>query len=254
MKESLTVVITAYNEEKNITACIESAKLLCENIIVFDTQSTDNTVSLAKKMGVEVVTLPYGRIVEGVRKKSIELAPGPWVFLLDADERITRELANEIKEIIKNTKFSNFKIKRKNLFGQTWLRHGNWWPDIIEGRLINKKFFVNWSTAIHSSPIIKGQSSTLNSPLRHYSQGNLTMMVNKTAIFEDIESDLLLKAGRNADTLTFFRKFIGELYRRLVRGLGFLDGQMGTIAAIYQAYSKTITYLMLYEKEKNRHL
>ena len=67
---------------------------------------------------------------------------------------------------------------------------------------------------------------------------------------EDIEADLLLKAGKQVKTLTFFRKFLGELYRRLIKNFGFLDGEIGIIESIYQAFSKTITYIYLYEKSR----
>ena len=72
--------------------------------------------------------------------------------------------------------------------------------------------------------------------------------LSKFVTFENIESDLLLKAKKNVNVATLFRKFLGELYRRLIRNFGFLDGEIGIIESIYQAFSKTITYLFLYEK------
>ena len=113
-------------------------------------------------------------------------------------------------------------------------------------------FFVNWPKRIHSTPQIKGNFGYLKNPLIHYFHGNLTSMVKKTVIFEDIESDLLLKAKKTSGTKTFFRKYLAEFYRRLIKNLGFLDGSFGIIEAIYQAFSKTITYLFLYEKQNKK--
>lgn len=79
-------------------------------------------------------------------------------------------------------------------------------------------------------------------------------MVEKTIIYEEIEAELLFKAGRKVSTLTFFRKFFGELYRRLLKRIGFMDGPIGIIEGIYQAHSKTITQLFLYEKKESRSL
>lgn len=79
-------------------------------------------------------------------------------------------------------------------------------------------------------------------------------MVQKTLIFEDIESELLCKANKPVSTITFFRKFLGELFRRFFANSGFLDGKIGIIESVYQAYSKTITYLLLYEKKNRRPL
>jgi len=94
----------------------------------------------------------------------------------------------------------------------------------------------------------------LKNHLIHLFHGNFEEMVKKTIIFEDIESDLLYKANRNVSTLIFFRKFIGELTRRLFKHVGFLDGTVGIMESVYQAFSKTITYIYLYEKKKSSSL
>ena len=155
---------------------------------------------------------------------------------------------------VPNYNFSGFWIPRKNLFaGKKWLRFGGWWPD-HQIRLINKDYFVSWSKQIHSTPKIKGDVGKLKNPIIHNFHGDFESMVNKTLIFEDIESDLLYKAGKNASIGIFIRKFLGEFYRRLIKKLGFMDGPVGIIEGIYQAFSKTITYLFLYEKKKNRPL
>ncbi len=251
---SITVIITAYNEEKNITDCITSARLLTDDIIVIDTESTDKTNSLAKNTGVKVISMPYSRIVEPARQSSIGRAKGDWILILDADERINEELASEVKKVILQDKYTHYKINRKNFFGKVWLKFGGWWPDSISGRLFLRRSFISWDSAIHSKPVIKGEEGHLNSLILHYSQGNLEKMVEKTAIFEDIESDLLLPQTSLVNTSTFFRKFFGEFYRRMIKHTAFLDSRLGIIAALYQCYSKTVTYLYLYEKQNNRRI
>lgn len=149
-------------------------------------------------------------------------------------------------------RMTHYKIPRQNIFGRgQWLRHGGWWPD-YQLRFINKKYFKNWPKEIHSSPDINGATGYLKQPLLHYFHGDLTKMVEKTIIFENIESELLFKANKNVTTTTFFRKFLAEFYRRCIKHLGFLDGTVGIIESIYQAFSKTITYLYLYEKKNRR--
>ncbi len=251
MKKSLSVsvVISAHNESKNIKEAVESARNLTDRIFVIDIESEDTTASLAKKAGAEVVSFPFTPYVEPSREFSIKKSTSDWVFILDADERITKELAGEIKRAINNTDLTHFKIPRKNIFGRKkWLRHGGWWPD-HQIRLIKKDSFVSWPKIIHSTPQIKGTQGVLINPLVHYFHGDFENMVNKTTVFEDIESRLLLKADKQVSTGTFFRKFFGELFRRLIKTAGFLDGTIGIIEAVYQAFSKTITYLFLYEKK-----
>ncbi|MCA9372222.1 glycosyltransferase family 2 protein [Candidatus Woesebacteria bacterium] len=253
--ESLSVIIHTRNEERNVKACIESARLLSDDVMLIDMQSIDKTVAIAKRFGVQVKNFPFTHYVEPARAFGITHARGSWVFILDADERITPALAKEIKNVVRrnDSKMGCFKVPRKNIFGKKkWLEHGGWWPD-YQIRLIHKPHFKNWPTAIHSTPQIIGEMGFLKEPLLHYFHGDLAAMVTKTTVFEEIEADLLYKAGRRVTTLTFFRKFLAELYRRLIRDKGFLDGAIGFIESIYQAYSKTITYFFLYEKRMVHH-
>jgi glycosyltransferase involved in cell wall biosynthesis len=263
----ITVVIHSHNEEKNISDCINSAKSLTDKIILVDMESTDKTVEIAKSLDIFVFNFPKSDYVEPSRELGINQSKTDWVLILDADERITKELAEEINNIIsvgndphvvpnvvghRGPTIQYYKISRKNIFaGIRWLRHGGWWPD-YQIRLINKKYFVKWPKRIHSTPGIKGDFGYLKNPLIHYFHGDLSNMVKKTVIFEDIESDLLLKAKKFSGTKIFFRKYLAELYRRLIKNLGFLDGPFGIIESIYQAFSKTITYLFLYEKQNKK--
>lgn len=250
---SITVVIQTYNEEKQIQACIESAKLLSERVLVVDTESTDKTKEQAEQCEATVVSFPYKQYVEPVRNFAVSQVETDWFFLLDADERITKDLAQEILETIEATHYSHFSVLRKNIFGNKWLQHGGWWPD-TQIRLINKNHFDGWPEQIHSTPRISGKKGTLKEPLLHYFHGNVHQMVEKTTNYESIEADLLYKANKTVTVLTFFRKFIGELNRRLILKEGFRDGTVGIIESIYQAYSKTITYIYLYEKKNCRSL
>lgn len=246
--EKLGVVITVYNEERNIKECIHSAQLLTHNITVIDTQSTDNTKQRALDMGVKVYSYPYSSYVEPSRNFAIEKVDAEWVLVLDADERITQEVANEITQTIKQTNISHFLIPRKNMMGRKkWLQHGGWYPDYII-RLIHKKDFIDWPKAIHSTPNIHGLSAQLKNPLIHHFQPSLEFVVNKTATYEDVESDLLFMAHKKVNTTILIRKFLGELYRRLILKRGYMDGTYGIIQSLYQAFSKTITYIFLYEK------
>ncbi len=255
MSEKISVIIHSCNSVAHIAECIESAKLLTSKVIVVDMSSTDKTVEIAEKAGARVVTVKEKyTYVEPVRELGIRSADTEWVFLLDTDERITPELSEEIRRKISDStseKIGFCKVPRKNIFAKKkWLQHGGWWPD-YQTRLIHVRYFRSWPKQIHSTPVIEGDQALLKEPMLHYFHGDIASMVEKTLIFEDMESDLLFRAGREVGLATFFRKFFGELYRRLFRDRGFLDGAVGIIEAVYQAYSKTITYLYLYEKKKS---
>jgi glycosyltransferase involved in cell wall biosynthesis len=250
--KTISILIQTHNEERNIEECITSAKLLSNEIIVVDMESTDNTKSIAQKNEAVVVSFPFSHYVEPGRAFGIQQIKSDWVFILDADERIPLDLAEEIKETVSNTEKTYFKVPRKNMFGGIkWLEHGGWWPD-EQMRLIKLSAFESWPTQIHSTPRVKGKMGHLTHSFLHYFHGNIEAMVKKTLVFENIESNLLFEAHKPVNVYTFFRKFFGELFRRLIQRGGFLDGTVGIIESIYQAYSKTITYLLLYEKKNRR--
>lgn len=254
MTNQITVIIHTFNEEKHIAEAVESAHLLAPIVIVVDMESSDKTVAIAKTRGSQVYSFPHHSYVEPAREFGVQKVQTDWIFLLDADERITQELAQEIQKSVKDNKFTFYKVPRKNIFaGKKWLRHGGWYPDLVI-RLIKKDAFVRWPTMIHSTPVINGEVGYLSNPLIHNFHPNLENMVYKTIIYESIEADLLYKAEKKSGTAIFFRKYFGELYRRLLRKMGFLDGVFGVIESLYQAYSKTITYLILYEKQKTSRL
>ena len=119
----VTIVINTHNEQDSIADCINSAKYLSPDIIVVDMESTDNTVHLAKRAGAQVVIFPFSFYVEPARESSILSATGEWVFILDADERMTPELAHEIRIIIFSGLDSvptHYRVPRKNIFGKKY--------------------------------------------------------------------------------------------------------------------------------------
>lgn len=253
-KGNITVLLYVHNDERNIERAVLSAKLLTNTITVIDIASTDNTAKISRELGAGVVTVENAPYVELVRMRGIKTVKTDWAFILDSDEVISKELADEIQSVILNSfqdpKVTSYRIPRKNIFSKDkWLKHGGWWPD-HQTRLIKCSSITSWPTAIHSTPQIVGEQGYLKESLIHYSHGDFSSMVQKTIKFEGVESELLHKGGKKASVFTFFRKFLGELYRRLIKQKGFLDGKEGFAESLYQAYSKTVTYLMLYEKNR----
>ena len=116
--KNLSVVIHTLNEEKNIIDCINSAKLLTNKIILVDMESTDKTVEIAKNLNVSFFNFPKSNYVEPAREFGISKVKTEWVFILDADERITKKLSKEIKELITShhSLTTYFKVPRKNIF------------------------------------------------------------------------------------------------------------------------------------------
>ena len=123
----VSIVIVTKNEEANIEAALDSVKDAAE-IVVIDSFSSDRTVEICRKYTDKVFQKEW----EGFAKQkqaAVDLAAGPWVFILDADERFTPELKAEVINAIKENSHVGFYVPRKNFFMGKWIRHGGWRPD-----------------------------------------------------------------------------------------------------------------------------
>lgn len=174
---AITGVITTLNEEKNIVDCIQSLQLICNEIIVVDSLSSDKTVELAKEMGAKVYLQAY--LGDGIQKNvGLAYATNSWIFSLDADERITPELAQTINNLdLKNTKYEAFAVKRKNFIGSRWVKACRWYPDYLI-RLYNKEKTRYRDVKQHSSVPSKNYKK-LSHAILHYRYKNIGEVFTK---------------------------------------------------------------------------
>ncbi len=247
----ITIIIHSYSSS-GLLDCVKSALLVTKNIHIIGEEKRDDVKEFLSQYKIRVVPFPNQGIVEPARNFGIQQVNTPWVFLLDADEVITPELVPEIKEATKDKSYGLYQVPRREiLFHSYWLKYGGWYPN-YQTRLIQISKFIQWPAFIHSTPEINGEKGRLYNPILHYSQNNISEIVSRTTVFESNEANLLYKAKRKTSVIIFFRKFFGELFRRLIKWQGFRDGTIGIIESVYQAFSKTITYIFLYEKQKNK--
>jgi len=251
MKPKISVNIIARNEEKKIVDCLISARLLADEIVLVDMESTDRTAKIGQKYADKIYSYPKVGYVEPARKFGIEKCHGDWVFILDADERITPKLALEIKEKIKSadSNIGAFAVPRANYNFGVWLKHGGWWPD-YQVRLIRKSSFIDWPKKIHSFPKVKGEIINLEEPFNHFAIDSIEQMMERTIRYSQREAELLKQAGVRSNLLIMVRKMLGEFYRRGIKMRGFLDGVPGAIQVIYQTYSVFITMARLWEYQR----
>src|SRR5262245_41243685 len=129
-KSTISVVLATYNEEKTLPECLESVKDLADEIIIVDGTSTDNTVAVAKKYGAKVITTTNKANFHINKQMEIEAATKDWILQLDADERLTPALRDEIETCIANPKAkTGYWIPRKNWFLGRFLMKGGVYPD-----------------------------------------------------------------------------------------------------------------------------
>jgi hypothetical protein len=249
-RNKISAIIIAKNEEEKLPDCLESIKW-ADEIILIDSGSTDKTVEIAKKYKAKIFGITTGSYSEW-RNKGLAKATGDWVFYIDADERMTPSLRDEIMQISngksdKSGKQSAYAIPRKNIILGREFKHGGQWPD-YQKRLFKRTDLKKWSGDLHEQPIIKGNLRHMTSPLIHIKHDNLSDMVTKTNKWSYIEAENLLKSGHPGMVWwRFIRIMMTEGWIRLIKQKGILDGPEGIIYSIYQMWSKFITYGKLWE-------
>lgn len=243
----ISVIVLAKNDEKKIGDCLKSVKW-ADEIIVVDTGSTDKTPSIAKKRGARVVKHTKGSFSDW-RNKGAKEAKGDWLLYVDTDEGVTLALRQEIVKLLNGSivEHSAYAIPRRNFILGREMKHGGWWPDYVK-RLIRKDSLKRWKGELHENPVVEGEIGHLTNPFIHKKHDNLSEMVEKTNEWSEIEARLLFESGHpKMSWWRFFRIMATELWLRLIAKKGFLDGIEGIIYAIYQMWSRFITYGKLWE-------
>lgn len=242
----LTGIIIAKNEEKMIEDSIKSLKF-CDEILLVDNGSQDKTVDIAKQLGARIISAKTNDFSK-LRNEGIRNVRSDWVLYIDADERVSDELSEEIKKTIKNPKnFSAFKIKRKNFYyGKVE------WPKNEElERLFLRKDFSGWFGKLHESPKFKGEIGTMSGFVYHYTHRNLTQMLDKTIEWSEIEADLRFTNNHpKMSWWRFPRVMISAFLDSYFKQEGYRAGAAGLVEGIYQSYSSFITYARLWEKQQ----
>ncbi|MBU0578850.1 glycosyltransferase family 2 protein [Patescibacteria group bacterium] len=247
-RPSITAIILAKNEAEMIVNCINTL-WWCNEILVIDCASSDETAKLAETAGARVVSFSH-RSMAKTRNESLKRVKTNWVFYVDADERVTPTLAKEIMVQLETSCATALKISRQNVHYGKIMHHGGWEKDYVT-RVFNKEYFQNWFGDIHESPKFKGKLLELQSPLIHLTHRNTIDGLTKTISWTPIEADLLAKAGSGSVRVrTILRKGIMEFVRRGIFKFGFRDGVEGWIEAMVQGINRMLVYIQLWEKQR----
>lgn len=245
---TLSIIIAAKNEAKNIAECVRSASF-ADEVIVLDSGSTDGTPQIAQIAGAQVVETDWpGYGLQQVR--GIGLAKSDWVLSLDADERISSALQNEIRQAIQNPIADGYRLPRLSSFCGTFIHHGGWRPDYTL-RLVKRDKAGFTDHFLHAHMTVAGSKADLRESLIHYSYRDL----------DDVLEKLDRYASGNAKDLND-RGVKGSLGKALSHGIwafirtyffraGFLDGRYGLMLAIYNAESTYYKYLKLQALQEN---
>ncbi len=243
----LSVIILTKNEEDNISACLESAKW-ADEIILYDSDSTDNTVKIAKESGASVVVDSKWEGYGKQRIKAQQHATCDWILMLDADEIITPELKVDIQQKIEfNNTSVIYAIPRLSFCFGRFIHHSGWYPDYVY-RLYSKEKTQYNDSMVHEKLLVPDsmQIENLSSDLLHYTYKNLNHYLVKSAHYAEIWAIDKYSRGRTTNLTTGVLHGIGCFIKMYILRSGFLDGKQGFLLALLSAHSTFAKYANLW--------
>jgi glycosyltransferase involved in cell wall biosynthesis len=231
----LSVAVIAWNEEERLRACLESVAW-ADEIVVVDAESTDKTVSLAREFTDKVWVRPWPGFA-AQKNFALEQTTGDWTLSLDADERVTPELAARIRTITRNDgPADGYLIPRRNMFWGAWVRHGGLYPD-YQLRLFRRGAGRFVEDAVHESVRVAGRVEALSEPLLHHSYRNLEDFVRRSNRYSTLAAQDWLRRGRPVTLADLIFRPLGRFLSMYIVRRGFLDGWRGLVlAALYAEY------------------
>lgn len=244
MKRSgVSAVIMARDEAENIEAAIESLRF-ADQIVVVDTGSSDNTIELARKAGAEIHSINFDGFGSS-KNKALEFCNGDWIFFLDADERVSPELAQSIVEgIMNNAQFDGYAVNRLSYFLGKPVRRSGWFPDYVL-RLFKKGRGRFSDRLVHERVELKGVAGKLNGLLHHYSYENLDQYIEKLNVYSSLNAGEMYKNGRKWHLPDLIVHPAATFVKMYILKAGFLDGVNGLLLAILSSYHVFVKYVKL---------
>jgi (heptosyl)LPS beta-1,4-glucosyltransferase len=244
MGVELAAVVLTFNEERNIAACIESLRW-ADEVIVFDSGSSDRTREIAADSGAVVRQHPF-RNYSQQRQAALEQAGAAWVFFVDADERATPELAAEVRRAIAGGGGPvGYWVPRKNFMFGKWIQGGGWSPD-YQLRLLRPDLArYDPRREVHEVASLDGPAGYLENRLIHYNYDSVAEFRAKQSRYIDFEARILLEKGVRARPYTYLTMPLREFWRRFILLRGYRDGAYGLLLAGLMAYYVFLTYLRL---------
>lgn len=246
----LSVVLITKNEETNLPRALGSVTW-ADEIIVLDSHSTDRTAEIARQYGAKVCEIDWPGF--GLAKqKAVELATGEWILSLDADEVVTPELANDIKDILSNNSSVNgYYLPRRTNFLGRWIYHSGWYPDYVL-RLFRKSRGKFDDAVVHEKVEVEGPTAQLRSDLLHFSYPTLELYFEKFNRYTTLGAEEALRQGKRAGWADMTIRPWIAFVKHYVSKQGFRDGLEGFILSVLSATAVMVKYAKLRQMQRGQ--
>jgi glycosyltransferase involved in cell wall biosynthesis len=244
--EKLSVVIITYNEEKNIGRCIDSVKSIADEILILDSNSTDQTASIAESKGAIVKKESFRGHIQ-MKNRAVELASSNYILSLDADEALDLKLTDAIQKVKENFTHKAYRMNRCTNYCGQFIRHGSWYPD-RKIRLFDRRI-AQWGGINPHDKIVVQENihvDQLRGDILHYSYYTITEHVAQNNKFSSISAESLFAQGKKTTLLKIIVNPVWAFLQSYFIRAGFLDGLFGFVIAIQISHLTFLKHVKLY--------
>ena len=250
--QKISVAIITKDEEHNIRDCLESVRW-ADEVVVVDNGSTDNTLKICREYRARVYEEEW-KGYSGQKNSAIGKARNEWVLSLDADERVTPDLREEIAGALdENSSVDGYFIPRKNFFLGRWIKHCGWYPD-FNLRLFRKSRGRFAERTVHEKVEIRGRTANLRCPLMHETYRSLSEFFQRMDRYSTLAAREMYQEGRKSGFYDiFFRPPFTFLQMYILRA-GFLEGYSGFLLSSLYSFYTFAKYTKLKELRESERL
>jgi glycosyltransferase involved in cell wall biosynthesis len=249
---SLSVIIITKNEQHHIHDCILSVAHVANEVIVLDSQSSDQTVAIAQSLGALVITSADWSGFGVQKNRALSHATGDWVLSIDADERLSPELAQEIKALLEyEPNYNSYSMQRLSWYCGRLIKYSGWQDDRVI-RLFKRGYAVFTNDLVHERLVASatGQgdliSGQLQSSMMHYSFADFDQVLGKVNRYSSLWAEQQFKEGKTASFSDAILHAVAAFVKTYLIKRGFLDGVHGLALSLSNAQGAYYKYLKLW--------
>ncbi len=247
---TLSAIVITRNEAHNLHDCLQSMQGLVDEIIVVDSQSTDATIAIAKQHGAKVAQPADWPGFGPQKNRALDLATCDWVFSIDADERVTPELAGEIKSVLETGGAEGaYKLPRLSYYCGKFIHHAGWQPDYVL-RLFKRGTARFSDDLVHERVVTEQPVHALKNHLLHYSYLNFSQVLSKVDTYSTASAKQAYARGKRSSVAGALGHGAWAFFRTYVIRRGFLDGGHGLALSISNAETSYYKYLKLWQMQQ----
>ena len=247
---SLSVILITKNEEANLKDCLESVSFANE-IIVVDSQSSDKTQEIAQSFGAKLEITSDWPGFGPQKNRALNLATQEWVLSIDADERVTPELKEELLAVISSKDAANcYAIPRSSWYCGRFMKHSGWYPDYVD-RLFKRGTAKFSDHLVHERLLPDGQVAKLKNHFLHYSFRDFSQVLKKVDAYSTASAEQAYLKGKRSSVGKAIGHGLWAFFRTYFLRRGFLDGSQGLALAISNAEGTYYRYIKIWLLEQS---